>query len=79
MMRDELLKQLSAVPENADVGIQLGDDHLDITDLVPWGGGEFVALRCHSADLRDVLLEWAAPSNAIEAPGRVNTQPAAPE
>jgi hypothetical protein len=58
MMRDELLKQIAALRPDADVGIQIGDDHLDIAGLVPWGNGGFVALKCHSADLRDVLVEW---------------------
>lgn len=58
MMRDKLLKQISALPPDADTGIQIGDDHLDIADLVPWGDGGFVALQCHSGDLRDVLSEW---------------------
>jgi hypothetical protein len=61
MMRDELLKQISALPPDADIGIQIGDDHLDIADLAPWGDGGFVALTCHSADLRDVLSEWGLP------------------
>jgi hypothetical protein len=67
MMRDDLLKQLSALPPDADVGIQLGDDHLDIAELVPWGEG-FVALTCHSADLRDVLLDWGMPGPRREDP-----------
>jgi hypothetical protein len=57
MMRNDLLTQLSALPPDADVGIQLGDDHLDIAGLVPWGDG-FVALTCHAGDLRDVLRDW---------------------
>lgn len=59
MRRGELIKQLFEFPEEADVGVQLGDDHLDIADVVPWGGGQFVALRYQSADLRDLLLELA--------------------
>jgi hypothetical protein len=62
-MRDDLLKQISALPPDADIGIQIGDDHLDIGDLVPWGEGGFVALRCHSGDLRDVLSEWDLPDH----------------
>ena len=58
MMRDELLQQISALPPDTDIGIQVGGDHLDIADLVPWGDGAFVALRCHSSDLRDMLLQW---------------------
>ena len=61
MMRDELLERIAALPEDADVGVQIGDDHLDITDIVPWGDGTFVALRCHSSDVRDVLVSWKLP------------------
>jgi hypothetical protein len=61
MMRDELLQQISALPPDTDIGIQVGCDHLDIVDLVPWGGGEFVALKCHSSDLRDMLMQWGIP------------------
>ena len=58
MMRDELLQQISALPPDTDIGIQVGGDHLDIADLVPWGGGGYVALKCHSSDLRDMLVQW---------------------
>lgn len=66
MMRDELLQQIAALPAEADIGIQLGEDHLDIADLVPWGDGEFVGLRCHSVDLLDVLSEWDLPADVCE-------------
>jgi hypothetical protein len=62
MKRDELVQQLSDLPPDTDIGIQIGDDHLDIADLVPWGNGGFVALKCHSGDLRDVLSEWGLPA-----------------
>jgi hypothetical protein len=62
MRRDDLLKQLSTLPPDTDIGIQIGSDHLDIADLVSWGDGGFVALKCHSVDLRDVLLEWGLPA-----------------
>ena len=61
MMRDELLQRLAALPEDSDVGVQIGDDYLDITDVVPWGDGSFGALRCHSSDLRDMLVAWELP------------------
>jgi hypothetical protein len=57
MMRDDLVAQLAALPGNADIGIRIGDDQLDIADLEPWGDGGFVALTCSPADLRDVLRE----------------------
>lgn len=63
MMRDELLKQISALPADADIGIRIGEDHVDIADLASWGDGNFVALTCHSADLRDVLSEWGLPAS----------------
>lgn len=58
MKRDELLERISALPANVDIGIQVGDEHLDIVDVCPWGDGAFVALRCHAPDIRDVLLAW---------------------
>lgn len=58
MKRDDLLAHLSSLPADADIGVQLGDAHLDITDVSAWGDGAFVALECHEADLRDVMTEW---------------------
>jgi hypothetical protein len=58
---------LSALAPEVDVGIQLGDDHLDIAELVPWGEG-FVALTCHAGDLRDVLLDRGLPGPLGEDP-----------
>jgi hypothetical protein len=55
MMRDELIQQIATLPEDADVGIQIGDDHLDIAEVLAWGDGSFGALRCHPSDLRDLL------------------------
>jgi len=63
MLRDELLKQLSALPANAIIGVRIGDGHLDVTDLAPRGDQGFVDLQCHPADLRDVLMEWGLPTN----------------
>ncbi|MEV8504651.1 hypothetical protein AB0368_07460 [Actinoplanes sp. NPDC051475] len=57
MMRDDLVEQLAALPPDTDIGIRIGEDHVDIADLVPWGDGGFVALVCSPADLRDVLLD----------------------
>lgn len=55
MMRDELLEKVAALPPEADVGIRLGEDCLDIAGLESWGNGLFVALLCDENDLRDVL------------------------
>jgi len=63
MLRDELLKQLSALPEDANIGVQIGNEHLDVTNLTPWGDEGFVDLQCHTADLRDVLLAWGLPAD----------------
>ena len=57
MMRDELMLQVATLPADADVGVQIGDDHLDIAEVVAWGDGGFGALRCHPNDLRDLLRE----------------------
>lgn len=64
MMRDELLQQIAALPADADVGVQIGDDHLDIADVLTWGGG-FGALRCHPNDLRDLRLAWGLPGDPV--------------
>jgi len=58
MMRDELLQHIHDLPAEADIGVQVGDGHLDITGVVPWGDGAFAALVCHREDLRDLLREW---------------------
>jgi hypothetical protein len=58
--RDELLERISALPANVDIGIQVGEEHLDIVDVCPWGDGTFVALKCHAPDIRDVLLDWGS-------------------
>lgn len=63
MLRDELLKQLLALPAGANIGIQIGDAHLDIADVMPWGDEGFVDLCCDLADLRDVLMEWGVPAD----------------
>jgi hypothetical protein len=68
MMRDELLKRITALPSEADVGVQIGDGHVEIADLVPWGDGNFIALKCHPNDLHDLLLEWGLPN---EQRGRI--------
>jgi hypothetical protein len=46
MKRRELLQRIAALPPDADVGVQIGDEHLDISDVVVWGGGTFGALQC---------------------------------
>jgi hypothetical protein len=71
MMRDELLQRITALPSDSDVGVQIGDDHLDITEVVPFGDGTFGALRCHSRDLRDMLVAWELPRDLRDrlAPG----------
>lgn len=66
MMRNELLHQIAALPADADVGIQLGDDHLDIAGVAAWGDGGFGALKCQPSDLRDVLLAWGLPQEQRE-------------
>src|SRR5262245_38757187 len=37
MMRDELLRQIADLPEDADVGLQIGNAHLDIAEVIVWG------------------------------------------
>ena len=75
MMRDELLQSIAALPADSDVGVQIGDDHLDIADVVRWGDGAFGALRCQSSDLHDMLVAWELPRDLRErlAPGGAST------
>jgi hypothetical protein len=61
MLRHELMRLIAALPADADVGVQIGDETLDIADVVPWGDGAFAALRCHPGDLRDLLADWRLP------------------
>lgn len=63
-MRDELLQRIAALPEDADVGVQIGEEHLDIAEVIVWGEDQFGALRCDAADLRDVLISWGLPTQA---------------
>jgi hypothetical protein len=82
MLRDQLLKQLSALPSDAVIGVQIGNEHLDVTDVTPWGDEGFVDLQCDPADLRDVLMEWGLPAHkrqqlvatdsALRTPGEFN-------
>lgn len=65
MMRDELLKRIGALPADTDVGIRIGDDQVDITDVVSWGEGAFGAVVGNPVDLRDVLFEWGLPAGRL--------------
>lgn len=66
MMRDELLRWIAALPADSDVGVQIGDEPLDIADVIRWGDGTFGALRCRSSDLRDMLVAWELPPDLRE-------------
>lgn len=66
MKRDDLLAHLSSLPADTEIGVQLGDAHLDIAEVSPWGDGAFVALACHEGDLRDVLSEWGISADRRE-------------
>ncbi len=61
MKRDELLQKISALPPDTDIGVEVGGDHLDITEIVLWGNGDFAALKCNSHDLCDMLQQWGIP------------------
>jgi hypothetical protein len=74
MKRRELLQRIAALPPDADVGVQIGDDHLDISDVVAWGEGAFGALRCHRGDLRDLIRAWKA-DNASRGESAAFTAP----
>lgn len=66
MMRDDLLKKLMALPPHADVGIEIGNDPLDISDVVLDGDEDFAVLKCHAGDLHDVLWKWGLPARQRE-------------
>lgn len=51
---------------DANIGVRIGSEHLDVTDLTPWGDEGFVDLQCHAADLQDVLLAWGLPAHKRE-------------
>lgn len=65
-MRNELIMQLIALPEDTPIGVQIGDQHVDAVRLAPWGDEGFVDLQCHLSDLLDVLLEWNLPAHQRE-------------
>jgi len=57
MRRRELIKALSQLPKNARLGILVGDQYMDIADVVTVGS--HYALRCWPADVRDALAsDW---------------------
>ncbi|OJF13321.1 hypothetical protein [Couchioplanes caeruleus] len=62
MKRDDLLKQLSSFPADAEIGVRLGNASLDIPDVSAWGKGQFVAIECHEGDVYDVMREWGVPT-----------------
>jgi hypothetical protein len=68
MRRRELLQRIAALPADADIGVQIGDDYLDIADVVAWGDGAFGALQCDRADLRDLLAAWKSGDTSISIP-----------
>ena len=74
MKRHELMQRIAALPADADVGVRIGADILDIMDVVPWGDGSFAALECHQGDLRDLLMEWKLPRDLRR---RLVSEPAA--
>ena len=63
MRRDELLRQIAALPENVDVGVQVVGEALDIVGSTAWGGGAFIAIRCATKDLQDMLVGWGVPAD----------------
>lgn len=66
MIREELLRRIAALPVGTDIGVQVGGGRLEIADFVPWGDGRFVALKCHTGDLQDLLREWEVPHDLRE-------------
>ena len=55
MMKTELLRQILALPEQADIGMRLGEHSLNITNV---SGGESASVHCDLGDLRDVMAAW---------------------
>jgi len=63
MMRNELIRQLAALPEDTLIGVQIGDQHVDAIGLMPWGDEGFVDVLCYAPDLDEVLMEWKLPAH----------------
>ena len=55
MRKTELLRQILALPERADIGMRLGEHSLNITNV---SGGESAGVHCDPGDLRDVMAAW---------------------
>jgi hypothetical protein len=66
MMRNDLLQQISSLPSDADIGIEVGGEHVDIAGLAPATEGGLVVLRCHLPDVLDMLAEWGIPKQQRE-------------
>ena len=60
MRKAELLRQILALPEGADIGMRLGEHSLNITNVsaATGGGGESAGVHCDLGDLRDVMAAW---------------------
>jgi len=43
--------------------VQIGDQHVDATGLLPWGDEGFVDILCYAPDLAEVLTEWNLPAH----------------
>jgi hypothetical protein len=66
MTRDDLLQQISNLPPDADIGIDVGGEHVDIVGLAPAAEGGLVVLQCHLPDVLDMLAEWGIPKRQRE-------------
>jgi hypothetical protein len=78
MMRDELLRKIASLPAETDVGVQIGSDHLDVTEVIVWGGDEqFGALRCDPCDTHDLAVAWGLSPEMREGLASVADPPVA--
>ena len=73
MKNDVLLGRLSTLPADAEIGVRIGDEHLNVTDLTSWGDSGFLELQCHDGDLRDMLTGWGLPADERERLVAANT------
>jgi hypothetical protein len=58
MKIDDLVALLATFPIDSEVFVQLGDEVLEISDLLMRGGTNRVGIRSRPADLRDVMNSW---------------------
>jgi hypothetical protein len=60
-----LMAILRVFPADSDVVLQLGDEVLDVYDLMMKQGSDHVGIRCLPADLSDLMKSWGVKKDLI--------------